>query len=119
MAWPRNDLGGGTPAMRIWHQSLTVLENLPAYADRMRTHIARIKRPDTVVDLHGMHRDTYPADYPGDDIAYSLLFQMHSLQWVQNALQAVKDGYDAFAMCTLADPLHREIRSVVDIPVVA
>ncbi|HMK79500.1 MAG TPA: aspartate/glutamate racemase family protein [Xanthobacteraceae bacterium] len=105
--------------MRIWHQSLTVLEHLPAYAERVRAHIARIKRPDTVVDLHGMHRATYPADYPGDDIAYSFLFQMHSLQWAQNALQAAKEGYDAFAMCTLADPLHREIRSLVDIPVVA
>jgi Asp/Glu/hydantoin racemase len=105
--------------MRIWHQSLTVLENLPAYAERMRQHIGRIKRPDTVVDLHGMHRETYPADYPGDDIAYSFLFQMHSLQWAQAALQAVKDGYDAFAICTLVDPLHREVRSIVDIPVIA
>jgi len=105
--------------MRIWHQSLTVLENLPAYAQRMRAHIDRIKRPDTHVDLHGMHINTYPADYPGDDIAYSFLFQMHALQWAQNALQAVKEGYDGFAMCTLADPLHREVRSIIDIPVIA
>jgi Asp/Glu/hydantoin racemase len=105
--------------MRIWHQSLTVLEELPGYAARMRLHIDRIKRPDTQVDLHGMHRDTYPADYPGDDIAYSFLFQMHSLQWTQSALQAVKDGYDAFAICTLVDPLHREIRTIIDIPLVA
>jgi allantoin racemase len=105
--------------MRIWHQSLTVLEDLPAYAERMRSHIGRIKRPDTQVDLHGMHRQTYPADYPGDDIAHSFLFQMHSLQWAQNALQAVAEEYDAFAICTLVDPLHREIRSIVDIPVVA
>jgi len=105
--------------MRIWHQSMTVLEKLPGYTARMRSHIDRIKQPGTQVDLHGLHPDTYPANYPGDDIAFSFLFQMHSLQWAQNALTATREGYDAFAVCTLVDPLHRELRSIVDIPVVA
>ncbi len=50
--------------MRIWHQSLTVIEDLPAYADRIRQHIATIVRPDTEVVLHGLLPGTYPANYP-------------------------------------------------------
>ena len=44
---------------------------------------------------------------------------MHSLQWPANALTAARSGYDAFAMCTIIDPLYREIKTIVDIPVVA
>jgi len=104
--------------MRIWHQSLTVIEDLPAYADRLRAHITTVARPDTEVVLHGLLPGTYPANYPGDDIAYGFLFAMHSLQWPVHALNAERQGFDAFAMCSLPDPMLREIRSIVDIPVV-
>ena len=105
--------------MRIWHQSFIVLEDAPAYADRVRRHIDRVKRPGTVVDLHGLLPETYPIDYPGGDLGYSFLFGVHSLQWPAAALAAQRQGYDAFAMCTIIDPLSREIKTIVDIPVVA
>ncbi len=105
--------------MRIWHQSFIVLEDVPAYTDRVRQHVDRVKRPDTVVDLHGLLPQTYPTNYPGGDFAYPFLFAMHSLQWPAAALTAVREGYDAFAMCTIIDPLYREIKTIVDIPVVA
>ncbi len=31
--------------MRIWHQSFIVLEDVPAYTDRVRQHIDRVKQP--------------------------------------------------------------------------
>jgi Asp/Glu/hydantoin racemase len=105
--------------MRIWHQSFIVLEDVPSYTDRVRRHIDRVKRPDTVVDLHGPMSGTYSTEYPGVDFAYSFLFGMHSLQWPAAALTAQREGYDAFAMCTIIDPLYREIKTIVDIPVVA
>lgn len=104
--------------MRIWHQSLTVLNDLPVYEARMRAHIARVVRPETEVVLHGMLPGTYPANYPGDDIAYRFLFTMHSAQWAVHALNAETEGFDAFAMCTLPDPMLAEVRALVDIPVV-
>lgn len=105
--------------MRIWHQSFTVLEDLPAYADRIRQHVRRVVRPDTEIDIHGLMPGTYPANYPGDDLAFEFLFHMHAHQWVANALQSSREGYDAYAMCTLVDPMLREIRTLVNIPVVA
>jgi allantoin racemase len=104
--------------MRIWHQSLTVIDDLPAYAQRMRGHIASVVRPDTEVVLHGMLPGTYPADYPGDDIAFRFFFTMHSAQWAAHALNAEAQGFDAFALCSLPDPLLTEIKTLVDIPVV-
>ena len=105
--------------MRIWHQSFIVLDDVPAYTERVRAHIDRVKRPDTVVDLHGPAPGTYSTEYPGVDFQYSYLFQMHSLQWPAAAITAQREGYDAFAMCTIIDPFYREIKTIVDIPVVA
>jgi allantoin racemase len=77
-----------------------------------------VVRPDTEVVMHGMLPGTYPANYPGDDISYQYFFTMHSTQWPVHALNAETEGFDAFALCSLPDPMLTEIRSLVDIPVV-
>ena len=64
--------------MRIWHQSFIVLEDVPAYTARVRAHIDRVKRPDTVVDLHGRCPANLSTEYPGGDFGYSFLFGMHA-----------------------------------------
>ncbi len=104
--------------MRIWHQSFTVLSDLPPYAAAMRAHAAKVLRPDTEVAWHGQLPGTYPGNYPGDDIGYGYLYGMHGAQWVAAGRQAQQDGFDAYAMCTLPNPMLREARSLVDIPVV-
>jgi Asp/Glu/hydantoin racemase len=105
-------------AMRIWHQSFTVLSDLPAYEEAMRRHLKKVLRPDTEVAFHGQLPGTYPANYPGDDIAYAYLFWIHGNQWIAAARAAERDGFDAFASCTLPNPMLREMRTVVDIPVI-
>ena len=105
-------------SMRIWHQSFTVLSDLPAYADALERHAKKVLRPDTQLVLHGQLAGTYPANYPGDDIGYGYLFTMHGNQWVAAARAAERDGFDTYAMCTLPNPMLREVRAVVDIPVV-
>jgi len=104
--------------MRIWHQSFTVLEDLPAYRAAMEAHVRKVVRPDTEVEMHGVLPGTYPSNYPGTDLAYSALFAIHGMQWLVQAIKAQKGGFDAFAMATIPNPLIREIRSLVDVPVV-
>ncbi len=104
--------------MKIWHQSFTVLEHLPAYEARMKAHIAKIMRPDTEVVMHGVLPGTYSTNYPGTDLAYGPLYAMHAMQWIVQALKAEADGCDAYAMCTLPNPMIREVRALIDIPVV-
>lgn len=104
--------------IRIWHQSFTDLQQLPAYAQAMDLHIKRVVRADTEVVLHGVKPGTYSSNYPGTDIAHSALYTLHASQWITQALRASDEGFDAYAMCTLPNPFIREIRSLVDIPVV-
>ncbi len=103
---------------RIYHQSFTVLENLPPYAEALRAHFAKVARPGTEVVLHGMHRDTYRTDYPGNDIQYAYFQTLHSQQFILGALAAEEQGFDAYAIMTLPEPSLIEARSLVDIPVV-
>jgi allantoin racemase len=105
-------------AMRIWHQSFTVLQDLGPYADALNAQVKRICRPDTQVDLHGMASGTYPTNYPGTDIRHIVPQYLHGTQFLTGALQAQAEQYDAFLLCTLPEPALAEIRSVLDIPVV-
>ena len=105
-------------SMRLWHQSFTVLDDLPGYEDAMRAHAAKVLRPDTEVVFHGQMPGTYPGDYPGDDIGYGYTFWIHGNQWIAAGRAAQAQGFDAFAMCTLPNPMLRETRSILTIPVI-
>jgi Asp/Glu/hydantoin racemase len=104
--------------MRIWHQSFTVLSDLGAYDEALKKHFRDVARPDTEIVMHGMRPGTYRSNYPGDDIRHVALQHLHSIQFVQAGWQAQKQGFDAYAISTLPDPALREIRGLLDIPVV-
>ena len=104
--------------IRIWHQSFTVLSDLGAYNDALVQHFQRVCRPDTQIVMHGMRAGTYRSNYPGDDIRHVGMQFLHSVQFVRAAVDAEKDGFDAFAISSLPDPALREIRALVSIPVV-
>lgn len=105
-------------AMRIWHQSFTVLGQLPAYAARLAEHFRNVARPDTEVVLHGMHPDTYPTNYPGTDIRYDYVQYLHGQQFVMGGIAAEEAGFDAYAIMSIPEPALRQTRAVIDIPVV-
>lgn len=105
-------------AMRIWHQSSTVLDHLSDYRTALQEHLRNVCRPDTEVVLHGMHPDTYRTEYPGLDIRYGYFQRLHAQQFVLGGLVAERDGYDAYAISTLPDTGLQDTRSVVQIPVV-
>lgn len=104
--------------MRIWHQSFTVLDDVPHYRDALARHLASAAAPGTEVVLHGMAPGTYPSAYPGTHIRYTYLSGLHKEQFVHAALRAQDEGYDAFLIATIPDTAYEECRSVVDIPVV-
>lgn len=80
--------------MKIWHQSLTSIEDIPEYRDAVIQHILKIARPDVDVVLHGMTNDTYPENYPGHYITYNYLQSLHKEQFIRNdRLRARIDAY--------------------------
>jgi allantoin racemase len=105
--------------MRIWHQSFTVLDDVPHYRDALARHLESVASPGVTVDLHGMRPGTYPSAYPGSHIGYHYLSGLHREQFVAAALRAQDQGYDAFFIATVPDTGFQEIRSLVDIPVIA
>ena len=91
----------------------------PALPRRARPAPRAVAAPGTQVDLHGMEPGTYPSDYPGTHIGYAYLSGLHKEQFVQAALRAQDEGYDAFLIATIPDTGYEEVRTLVDIPVVA
>lgn len=104
--------------MRIWHQSLTVLGDVPGYQNALERHLAKIAGEDMEVVMHGLAPDTYSTDFPLAELYYPALASYHFNQILSNAIRAEEGGFDAYAMCFLAGPNLREMRSAVDIPVV-
>lgn len=105
-------------SIRIWHQSFTVLGELTPYREALEAHFRSVSREDTEIVMHGMHPRTYRSNYPGDDIKYCAFQYLHGLQFMQAARAAERGGFDAFALSTLPEPALREIKTLIDIPVV-
>jgi Asp/Glu/hydantoin racemase len=105
--------------VKIWHQSFTVLDDVPHYRDALERHLTKVADAGTEVHLHGMKPGTYPSDYPGTHIGYAYLSGLHKEQFVHAALRAQDEGYDAFLIATIPDTAYEECRSLVDIPVLA
>lgn len=103
----------------IWHQSFTVLDDLPAYRNLLHSHLHRMARPGVAIDLHGMRPGTYPSNYPGTHIQYLALQHLHKEQFIRAALAAEAEDYDAYLIATIPDTAFEEIRTLIDIPVIA
>ena len=104
--------------MRIWHQSMAVLRDVPNYVEALRRRLPRIVRPDTEVVLHGLAHGTMDTDYPKEDLGSSYLNYVHGNQWIAAGLDAQEQGFDAMVLATIANPMIREIRTLIDIPAV-
>lgn len=104
--------------MKIWHQSLTVLDDVSPYRSAIEHHMRSVARPGTEVVLHGMKPGTYRSRYPGQYVAYSYAQHFHTLQFLDAAVRAEREGYDAFIIATFPDIGLYEARSAVDIPVI-
>ena len=104
--------------LRIWHQSFTVLSELGAYDAALREHFGRVSRPGTEIVMHGMREGTYRTNYPGNDIRHVAFQHLHATQFIEAAIEAEEQGFDAYAISSLPDPALQEIRSLLSIPVV-
>lgn len=100
--------------MRIWYQSYTAMGFDPKwknYEEDLKNYVQKVARPDTKVDVHGVEKMS-PKMVASDYIQF-----MHVSQVIENALQAEREGYDAFAIGGTLDLGHIYIREVLDIPV--
>ena len=97
--------------MKIWYQSFVDYENGAAYWDALREHLDHIREPDTTVDITGIT--------PFDSYAHPIVEWRCAREMICNAVEAERQGYDAFIVGHFQDAGLYEVRSVVDIPVIS
>lgn len=97
--------------MKIWYQSYVDYENGAGYWDVLGPHLAASAQPDTQIDIRGIT--------PFDSYAHPLVEFRCARDMICNAIQAEREGYDAFIIGHFQDAGLYEARSAVDIPVIA
>lgn len=97
--------------MKIWYQSYVDYENGKSYWEALGSHLATCLEPETQVDIRGIT--------PFDSYAHPLVEFRCAREMICNAIQAEREGYDAFVVGHFQDAGLYEARAAVDIPVIA
>jgi allantoin racemase len=100
--------------MKIWYQTYAALGVDPKWDDydtNLRSYVQKVARPDTQVDVHGVEK------YFTKMTISEYVQSMHVAQVIDKALQAEREGYDAFCIGGTRDLGHEYLREVLDIPV--
>ena len=107
-------------AMRIWAQSASDLSVHTLFGATIAQHGRRVCQTETQIDVHGLAPGTYPPGMTATEICceYPVTHHMLSLQVMENALLAEREGYDAMVVTSFMDHGCELARSAVDIPVV-
>ncbi len=101
--------------MRLWIQTSAALGVDPAweeYERRLSRHFCQVARPGTEIDLHGSRV------YSPGIVTHQYHAYLHTSQVVEEAIQAEREGYDAFVQTGSFDLGFLEVREVVEIPVI-
>jgi allantoin racemase len=95
---------------RIWYQSFVDPVTAGPYISRLEEHLAKYATDGVHFDVHGMS--------PPDGHLGALTEFRCAAQTIRNAIQAEKEGYDAFVIGHFQEPGLVESRTAVDIPVI-
>ncbi len=99
--------------MRIWYQSYSAIGHDPkrkSCEEDLKSYVQKVARPGTTVDVHGIEK--YASKMPDSDYIQFL----HVSQVIEKALQAEREGYDAFCIGGTLDLGHIYLKEVLDIP---
>lgn len=101
--------------MKLWFQSCTDMGNNPIWQDYeecLKKHFRKVARPDTEISLHGARV------FSGRTRLYQYDVYLHTSQIIEGAVQAAREGYDAFVQIGMQDYGFLEVREAVGIPVI-
>ena len=96
--------------MKICYQSYVDYENGKSYWDRLKPHLDAVSADGTEIDIRGIT--------PFDSYAHPLVEFRCAREMICNAIEAEREGYDAFIVGHFQDSGLYEARSAVDIPVI-
>ena len=102
--------------MKIWIQALSTTPEVdPAwrpYEEACHRYVPTLARPDTQIHFASTTKRAPKM------VISAYVRHLHLAEIIENAIQAEKEGYDAFIIGGVGDMGYAELREVVDIPVV-
>lgn len=101
--------------MKLWFQSCTDMGVNPVWNDyekSLEKHFQKVARAGTKISLHGTQV------FSGRTRSYQYDVFLHTSQMIEAAIQAEREGCDAFVQIGMQDYGFLEIREAVSIPVI-
>ena len=95
---------------RIWYQSFVHPVEQAPYIERLQAFLHQVAAPDIRFEVHGLD--------PPDRHFHPLTEFRCAAQVIRYAVEAERNGYDAFVIGHFQEPGLLEIRGAVDIPVI-
>src|SRR5579862_1129788 len=95
---------------RIWWQSFVHPVEQAPYIERLQAFLHHVAAPDIRFEVHGLD--------PPDRHFHALTEFRCAAQVIRLAIEAERNGYDAFVIGHFQEPGLLEIRGAVDIPVI-
>jgi allantoin racemase len=106
--------------MKFWYQFTADAAKHPSFVAALHQHAERVGSPGTHITAHGMDADLGHGLLQADVIMSPAVYASVVVPlFLRNAWKAQQQGYDAFVIGTFAEPVLRELRSLVEIPVVS
>lgn len=103
--------------IRIWHQSVNELDHLAVYKRALEVHAEEVLGDDAQVIVHGLPSGTYDGLSATAVLGNAYAYHRILGRVIENAIEAERQGFDAFVIGSFSEPFLREIRSAVDIPI--
>ena len=103
--------------MKIWHHSMVDLTLLTQYRKNIVDHAQKVLDQDITLVPHGIPQDVYGSVPPIEALKYQYTEFLCERFVCEGALNAERNGYDAFTIGCYLDTGLQRARSLVDIPV--
>lgn len=105
--------------LKFWHQSTTEMTRDSPYGQALIRRAHEVLGDSVVLDPFGLPAGTYRGR--GVSSANGNAFVYHRIldQMIDKALQAEREGYDAFIIGSYSEPFLKETRAAVNIPVIS
>lgn len=102
--------------MKIWLQKHVIQGRLPELDDWYDAHVAAVVEPGTEVTIRTLPRRTYDTELPYEYVNFGAVALRFNRYFAETAVQAQRDGYDAWVIAAGQDPGLPEARSLATIP---
>jgi Asp/Glu/hydantoin racemase len=105
--------------LRFWHQSMVEMDTAEPYRRYLQEHSRAVLGDAATVSVNGLRSGSLLGRPSTPGLSNPFVYHRVLDQIIDNAIAAQRDGFDAFIIGSFSEPYLREIRSILDIPVLS